>query len=79
MPRQDIDLFACWRGLFGSTQSATVWKMVSYCLLWCLWRGKNDRSFEDRKSMLVELNSLVFNTLYYWTDAFVFSNLLIFL
>lgn len=24
MPRQVVDLFACWRGLFGSPHSATV-------------------------------------------------------
>jgi hypothetical protein len=30
------------------------------CLLWCLWREINDRSFEDRERSLEELKSLFF-------------------
>jgi hypothetical protein len=48
-----------------------VWKMVSSCLLWCLWREMNDRSFENRKRTLEELKSLFFSTLYFWTTIFV--------
>ena len=33
MPRKVVDLFACWRGLGGSSQSETIWKMISSCLL----------------------------------------------
>jgi hypothetical protein len=33
MPNRVVDLFACWRGLGGSPQSTTVWKMVPSCLL----------------------------------------------
>jgi hypothetical protein len=38
-----VDLFVCWRGLSGSPQSVTMWKMVPLYL----WRERNDRSFED--------------------------------
>jgi hypothetical protein len=38
------------------------WKMVSLCLLWCLWRERNDINFEDR--------DYFFKTLYFWTIAF---------
>jgi hypothetical protein len=31
MPRQVEDLFSCWRGLYGSPQSAAVWKIASSC------------------------------------------------
>jgi hypothetical protein len=44
MPRQVVDLFACW-WTANSTQSAIVWKMMHLCLLWCLWRERNDRVF----------------------------------
>jgi hypothetical protein len=53
---QVIDLFACWRGLYDSSKSATVWKMMLSCLLWCLWRKMIERSFEDRKRTVVELS-----------------------
>jgi hypothetical protein len=53
---QVIDLFACWRGLYDSSKSAIVWKMMLSCLLWCLWRKMIERSFEDRKRTVVELS-----------------------
>jgi hypothetical protein len=46
MPRRVVDFFAFWRGL-GGPQCATVWKMFMSCLLWCFWRERNDRIFED--------------------------------
>jgi hypothetical protein len=59
--------------------SATVWKMVSSCLLWCLWRELNDRRFEDHKRMVVELKSFLFNIFYLWITALDFPNVLDFL
>jgi len=63
MPRLVVDLYACW-WTAGSTQSVAVWKMVPSCLLWCLWREKNDRSFEDRNRTSKDIKSLFFNILY---------------
>jgi hypothetical protein len=68
--RRIVNLYACW-WIAGNTRSATVWKIVPLCLLWCLWREMNDKSFEDRKWTLEEINSLFFNALYLWTAAFV--------
>jgi hypothetical protein len=48
-----------------------VWKMVLLCLLWCLWRGKNDRYFEERERILEDIKALVFCTLHLWTTTFV--------
>jgi len=70
-------MLACRRGLSGSPQSATTWKMVLSCLLWCIWREKkNDKSFEDRERKMVDLKSFFFNTLYHWVVALNFPNLL---
>jgi hypothetical protein len=49
-----------------------MWKMVPSCLLWCLWREKNHRSFEDLERLSAELESFFFFfTLLTWTAAFV--------
>jgi hypothetical protein len=37
-----------------------LWKMMSSCLLWYLWKEKNDRSFEDREKTLEELKAFFF-------------------
>ena len=41
------------------------------CLLWYLWREKNDTSFEDHERTLEEFKSSFFYTLYLWTTTFV--------
>jgi hypothetical protein len=33
--------------------------------LWCLWKERNDRSFEDRERTVVELKSFFFKTRYH--------------
>jgi hypothetical protein len=43
--------------------------MVPSCLLWCFWRERNDRSFEDCERTVVDLKSFFFKTLYHWTTA----------
>jgi hypothetical protein len=70
MPRRIVDLFSCWWTVV-STKSVVVCKMVSSCLLWCLWKEINDRSCKGRKKMFVEFKSFCFNTVYLWTSALV--------
>jgi hypothetical protein len=65
-----VDLFACW-WTSCSTQSVVVWKMVPSCLLWHLWRERNDRSFENRERKLAAVESFFFFILYTWTAAFM--------
>jgi hypothetical protein len=75
MPRQVSDLLACW----WSTRrrgSAAVWKMVPTCFFWCLWRERNNRSFEDLEGSLEDILSSCFHTLYLWTIAHVFPVLI---
>jgi len=65
-----VDLFACW-WTGGRSWSAAMWKMVPYCLLWCLWRERNDRQFEDKERTTEELISFFFHSLYSWSAVFL--------
>jgi hypothetical protein len=69
MPRRVVDLFVCWWTV-DNTWSVALWKMMLSCILWCLWRERNDRRFEDRERILEELKSLFFITLYFWIAAY---------
>jgi hypothetical protein len=40
-------LFASW-WTGGRSRSAVVRKMVPLCIMWCIWRERNDRCFEDK-------------------------------
>jgi len=71
MPRRVVDLYGCW-WTADDTQNSAMWKMLPSCLLWCLWRERNNRRFEDREKTLEEIKSLFFNTLYLWTTAYVY-------
>jgi hypothetical protein len=61
------------------SRSAAIWKMVSSCLLWCVWNEKNNRYFDDLERSLEDIFSsfffflffFFFHTLYIWTVAFV--------
>lgn len=70
MPHRVVDLFACW-WTGGRSRNAVVWKMVPSCLMWCLWRERNDRTFEDQERTLEELKSFFFFTLFSWTVAYL--------
>jgi len=70
MPLWVIDLFACW-WTGGRSRSAVVWKMVPCCLMWCLWRERNDRQFEDKERTIEELISFFLHSLYSWTTAYL--------
>jgi hypothetical protein len=39
-------------------------------LMWCIWRERNDRSFEDSERMVVKLKAFFFNTLFQWMVAY---------
>jgi hypothetical protein len=46
MPGSVRELFASWWS-GDRSRSAVVWKMVPLCLMWCIWRERNARCFED--------------------------------
>jgi hypothetical protein len=56
MPNRVVDLFACW-WMGNRSQSAVIWNIVFPCLMWCLWRERNDRNFENQERTLEELMS----------------------
>ena len=49
MPQSVVGLLACWQGRFGCHRNGYIWLIVPHCLLWCLWRERNSRCFEDKE------------------------------
>ena len=79
MPRRVIELFDCWQGSMGRQQNLVVWRVIPYCLMWCLWRERNARTFEGCELSVVELKLQFYRYLFDWLSAtglFSFSNLL---
>jgi hypothetical protein len=64
-----VDLLSGWQELFGIHRHFAVWWLVPHCVMWCLWRERNTRHFEDCESTIPELKLLFFQTLYEWVLA----------
>ena len=69
MTRSAVELLACWQGRFGHHGKGDIWMVVPYCLMWCLWRERNNRSFEDTERTIPDLKLFFLRTLLDWLSA----------
>jgi len=70
MSRTVLELLNSWGAaiVYGSAEEA--WRLAPLCLLWCIWRERNTRLFEDVETSIVELYKWLFNTLYIWIASY---------
>ena len=66
MLQRVADLLDCWSCNFRRHRNIVVWRIVLHCLMWCIWREQNLRSFEDREQSILEFKSFFFSTLLEW-------------
>jgi hypothetical protein len=66
MPRMVLELLTTWGASFGYGPANEVWQLLPLCLMWCIWRERNARHFEDIETSMVELRKCLLNTLYIW-------------
>jgi hypothetical protein len=77
MPKRVIDLFSCWYGSVG--RHSVIWKAIPHCIMWCLWRERNARIFEDCELSVVEIKLQFYRSLLDWmsvTGLFRLANML---
>jgi len=61
-----IKLLNSWGPVIGCARAKEAWRLAPLCLLWCIWRERNARLFEDVETSMVELRKQLLNTLYIW-------------
>jgi hypothetical protein len=66
MPGSLTECLGSWRAQKGIDTVLQTWRMASLCVMWCLWRERNARSFEDRELGLMDLKKRVMQTLFSW-------------
>ena len=66
MPHSVLGLLWCWQGSFGRHRNGYIWSIIPHCLLWCLWKERNSRCFEDTEKSIPDLKLLFFRTLRDW-------------
>jgi hypothetical protein len=68
MPRGVLDMLSCWSRLSRRVNGA-IWSMIPHCLLWCLWRERNARTFEGCEKSSQDLKLFFFRTLLEWVNV----------
>lgn len=66
MLRQVVKLLECWKRRFSQNDLNVVWNVISSCLMWCIWRERNARSFEDYKKTSSDLQLCFLKSLFGW-------------
>jgi hypothetical protein len=69
MPCTVLDLLACWQGSFGKHRHVELWRCIPHCLMWCIWRERNMRSFEGVEQTLLSLKNNFLKTLFEWAGV----------
>jgi hypothetical protein len=70
IPRRVNNFVVSSRGQVGRGSIMEVWGLAPLCLMCCLWRERNARSFEDVATSMLALWRIMFNTLYTWISAY---------
>jgi hypothetical protein len=50
MPQKVSDSLESWRGQLSNRCALYIWRLVPLCVMLCLWRERNARSFEDNEA-----------------------------
>ena len=58
-------LFGWWNSL--GKHLSHIWNLIPLCLMWCIWRKRNQRTFEDLDRFDDQLFALFSGSLFYWS------------
>ena len=69
MLQRVVELLESQLGKFGRHLNITNLRFVPHCIMLCMWREQNARSFEGCKRSILEIKSFFFYTLLEWSLA----------
>jgi hypothetical protein len=73
LPSNVPALLIGWWNWFGK-RSSSVWNLIPSCLMWTIWRERNNRTFENLESPVAKVIELFFATLFDWSRAWGFTS-----
>ena len=68
LPKSVVDTLFGWWNWLGKHLSS-IWNLVLLCLMWCIWRERNWRTFEDMESIEDQLLASFSGSLFDWSRA----------
>jgi hypothetical protein len=69
MPQGVMDLLSCWNGRLGRSEARNIWKMITHCIMWCLWCEQNARTFNGEETSIPTLKFIILQTMFDWLKA----------
>ena len=69
MPQSIMELLAYWQDKLGRHQNGHIWLIFPHCLMWCLWRERNSRCFENNERYIPDLKLFFFRISLNWLVA----------
>jgi hypothetical protein len=68
LPFHVSELLFGWWNWFGK-RSSGVWNLIPSCLMWTIWRERNNRTFENIETLVAKVIELFFVSLFDWSRA----------
>ena len=72
LPFRVSDLLFSWWNWFGK-RSSGVWNLIPSCLMWTIWRERNNRIFKDKETSLARITEFFYGSLFDWSRAWGLS------
>ena len=72
MPSSVMTMLESWKGALSSHRFKEMWVAAPACLMWCLWKEKNRRTYEGKALTLPNLKFWFLKTLYEWGSKSLF-------
>jgi hypothetical protein len=69
MPSTVSNLLACWKRRGLTKDQNTIWNAIPGCLMWLIWRERNQRAFFFIERHSVDLKMIIIRTLMDWMTA----------
>ena len=63
-----LNLVVGWRNWFGK-HSSEVWNLVPLCVMWSIWKERNNSTFEDVEHSVGQLIEFCMCSLFDWAKA----------
>ena len=73
LPSQVSEVLFSWWNWFGK-RSSGVWNLIPSCLIWTIWRERNNRTFENKETPSAKIIKIFFGSLYDWSRAWGLSS-----
>jgi hypothetical protein len=64
-----LNLLTCWNRVGGREISKVIWRMVSLCVTWCIWRERNTQTLEDKDCSVDGMRKNMIPMLHLWALA----------